>query len=822
MRKPKGPLSRTVCLLMVIGFIWCLSLPYFILSSADQRGISATKLRQHGKVWMETGRAEEIMTRIVKFVDDLLNIVGYSNNFSRPPPLRDYQEELQLLQIKMEAEKEKGQLRDEMIKELRSEKIQLQQQVAHGEELLKLQAEKEEKKLKSASPPPPLRDYKEELQSLRIKMEAEKEKGEMRDEMIKELRSDKLHLQQQVAHLEELLKLQAEKKEMTLQQVKTDDKIEEDKNCPLPPLDGYPDCMGKLKWMKGSWKSDPCYSLHGVNGSLCSNLIYLSEIESWCPVLPGRVIPVEEKAGSDHAVVQESLKDLYPLLDKRVQFRWIRQRIGSMEKIWVEAGRSLSAKYNLTERKAKQILVHPGAVTDESHVRIAEAAFSGGPLGELVQWSDLISTLYILGHHVHLTASIPDLKYFLGVKTGGCPPRQSKVEVDLIYTDIIGLRQIQAILNASWIKYRCKIRVLDTFGTEPDFNHIGWAKKHNLSSPFGSLHLIPMQFYTMFPHTPDNTFLGFVVQHQLSSEQAELLKSTSRQNQALVYGKRGTFWKGKEAYVDIIHKYLEVHGTVDSSATIPKYVKNHGIVKGTEVQTLLRQSKVFVGLSFPYEGPAPLEAIANGCAFLNPRLYPPQSSLNTDFFKGKPNIREVTSQHPYAEAIGEPYVWMVDMHNSTDVERALTSILNQTLEPYLPYEFSCEGMLQRVNSLIEKQDLCSSTASWPPLSALQVVEAKVNMSCKQECQRAGLICEPAFFPHVNNAENLAKYSVDCQTSELSDSHLVFPAYNSSSKHCLFQSDSLLFSCVRSDPALIRVCPCRDYIKDQIALCKACV
>lgn len=67
----------------------------------------------------------------------------------------------------------------------------------------------------------------------------------------------------------------------------------------------------------------------------------------------------------------------------------------------------------------------------------------------------------------------------------------------------------------------------------------------------------------------------------------------------------------------------------------------------------------------------------------------------------------------------------------------------------------------------------------------------------------------------------SSYSVGCQTSELSDSRLVFPAYNSS-EHCVFQSDPLLFSCVRSEESLIRICPCRDYIKDQIALCKACV
>lgn len=67
----------------------------------------------------------------------------------------------------------------------------------------------------------------------------------------------------------------------------------------------------------------------------------------------------------------------------------------------------------------------------------------------------------------------------------------------------------------------------------------------------------------------------------------------------------------------------------------------------------------------------------------------------------------------------------------------------------------------------------------------------------------------------------SSHGVDCQTSEVTNSHMVLPAYNST-KHCLFQSDPLLFSCVRSNQSLIRICPCRDYIKDQIALCKACI
>lgn len=46
-------------------------------------------------------------------------------------------------------------------------------------------------------------------------------------------------------------------------------------------------------------------------------------------------------------------------------------------------------------------------------------------------------------------------------------------------------------------------------------------------------------------------------------------------------------------------------------------------------------------------------------------------------------LLQVTSQHPYAEAIGEPYVWMVDMDNSTDVERAVKGIINQTVSIFI-------------------------------------------------------------------------------------------------------------------------------------------
>lgn len=60
-----------------------------------------------------------------------------------------------------------------------------------------------------------------------------------------------------------------------------------------------------------------------------------------------------------------------------------------------------------------QILIHMGLLADESGWKIAENAFSGGPLGELVQWADLISSLFVIGHDISFSISTRDLKKYV-------------------------------------------------------------------------------------------------------------------------------------------------------------------------------------------------------------------------------------------------------------------------------------------------------------------------------------------------------------------------------------------------------------------------
>ncbi|KAG7470339.1 hypothetical protein JOB18_015097 [Solea senegalensis] len=467
--------------------------------------------------------------------------------------------------------------------------------------------------------------------------------------------------------------------------------------CELPPLDGFPHCEGKVKWMKEMWRSDSCYSNYGVDGSTCSFFIYLSEVENWCPRLPWRTKTLGEDIDRRRqAEVRTNFDELYRVMSQREEFRWMMLRIKRMAEPWVSAIRSLAEKQNLVKRQKKKILVHLGLLTKESGFKIAENAFSGGPLGELVQWSDLITTLYLLGHDVRISASIAELKEIMRKVMGNkssCPTQGDKV-VELIYIDIVGLTQFKKTLGPSWVHYQCMLRVLDSFGTEPEFNHAHYAQSKGHKTPWGKWNLNPQQFNTMFPHTPDNSFLGFVVEQHLNASDISHIDDIKRQNQSLVYGKVDNFWKDKKKYLDVIHSYMEVHGTVHGTSTVhlPGYVENHGILSGRDLQFLLRETKLFVGLSFPYEGPAPLEAIANGCAFLNPKFNPPKSSKNTDFFKGKPTLRELTSQHPYAEVyIGEPHVWTVDIENPAEVERAIRSILSQKIEPYLPSSSRVRG-----------------------------------------------------------------------------------------------------------------------------------
>ncbi|KAI9522358.1 Alpha-1,6-mannosylglycoprotein 6-beta-N-acetylglucosaminyltransferase B [Dissostichus eleginoides] len=526
---------------------------------------------------------------------------------------------------------------------------------------------------------------------------------------------------------------------------------------------------------------------------------------------------------------------------------------------WASAARRLDDRLRSHWREQNRILVHVGFLTEESGDVFSPKVLKGGPLGEMVQWADILTALHVLGHNLKISFSLKELHGFLGVPPGrGSCPLTGPLPFDLIYTDYHGLQQMKQHMGLSLRKHKCHIRVIDTFGTEPAYNHEEYAILHGYRTNWGYWNLHGQQYMTMFPHTPDNSFMGFVAE-ELNETEKQNIQWNKVNNMAVVYGKEASMWKGKEKFLAILHRYMEIHGTVyyetQRPPEVPAFVKNHGLLPQQELQQLLRKAKLFIGLGFPYEGPAPLEAIANGCIFLQPKFNPPHSSLNHDFFRGKPTSRKVSSQHPYAEQyIGRPHVITIDFNNSEEFEATIREIMRINVEPFLPYEYTCEGMLERVHAYIQNQDFCSPEApfppvnsswlsspfvllpnssiltwasnassytSWPPLSALRLLASLEGESCVEACQGAELICEPALYRFINIKEAFSALELQCDGVESQVNHLL-PAFSAEHAECGLQQDPLLFSCAGSSAKYQRLCPCRDYRVGQVALCRDCL
>ncbi|KAB0358966.1 hypothetical protein FD754_003122, partial [Muntiacus muntjak] len=592
--------------------------------------------------------------------------------------------------------------------------------------------------------------------------------------------------------------------------------------CEAPSDPKFPDCSGKVEWMRARWTSDPCYAFFGVDGTECSFLIYLSEVEWFCPPLPWRNQTATQRAPKPlpkvQAVFRSNLSHLLELMGSgKESLIFMKKRTKRFTAQWALAAQRLAQKLGGVRREQKQILVHIGFLTEESGDVFSPRVLKGGPLGEMVQWADILAALYVLGHGLRITVSLKELQ-------------------------------------------RCRIRVIDTFGTEPAYNHEEYATLHGYRTNWGYWNLNPKQFMTMFPHTPDNSFMGFVSE-ELNDTEKQLIKDGKASNMAVVYGKEASIWKlqGKEKFLSILNKYMEIHGTVyyesQRPPEVPAFVKNHGLLPQPEFQQLLRKAKLFIGFGFPYEGPAPLEAIANGCVFLQSRFSPPHSSLNHEFFRGKPTSREVFSQHPYAENfIGKPHVWTVDYNNSEEFEAAIQAIMTTQVDPYLPYEYTCEGMLERIHAYIQHQDFCASpgpappgarapqspfilapnathlewirnaslaSGAWPPAHSLRAWLATAGRACTDACLDHGLICEPSFFPFLNSQDAFQKLQVPCDGIESEMNHL-YPAFAQPGQECFLQKEPLLFSCAGSSTKYRRLCPCRDFRKGQVALCQDCL
>ena len=85
-----------------------------------------------------------------------------------------------------------------------------------------------------------------------------------------------------------------------------------------------------------------------------------SQIENWCPLLPGRVKLIGNNTNKEVKIAQMNF-DLQALLKNlenpgtRPNYDWIRQRVTRMWPTWVSAGKSLQEKYNMSGRPQRKV-----------------------------------------------------------------------------------------------------------------------------------------------------------------------------------------------------------------------------------------------------------------------------------------------------------------------------------------------------------------------------------------------------------------------------------------------------------------------------------
>ena len=83
-----------------------------------------------------------------------------------------------------------------------------------------------------------------------------------------------------------------------------------------------------------------------------------------------------------------------------------------------------------------------------------------------------------------------------------------------------------------------------------------------------------------------------------------------------------------------------------------------------------------------------------------------------------------------------------------------------------------------------------------------------------------MICEPSHFLEINSEAALRNATSLCKGMSHS-ANIYYPSVNIDKQECILQDNEALFSCVGGKDNFCRLCPCRNYIPQQSALCKGC-
>ncbi|KAG2394247.1 hypothetical protein C9374_004011 [Naegleria lovaniensis] len=354
------------------------------------------------------------------------------------------------------------------------------------------------------------------------------------------------------------------------------------------------------------------------------------------------------------------------------------------------------------------------------------------PRGELTQWTDLVMALALQNHHVYYVHDFEEL-------VNQVLPEHSIESFHLIFTDYSSLHmylseklgfihQLGRELNSRPQKHqqlsKCRLRILDSFGTHQKYNSMNAADvSDRSSSSWCCWNLNLKQILTLQPlkiPDPVNQFLGIAIPFDMESilhrdMSRKKRQASSGKYRALIWAKEFKYFERvPSSYLKTISERFELVTTLTFNDFEKVRIKfptveftNLGILTHSSYVKVLRESVIYVGLGEPYIGPSSLEALAYGNVIFNPRIKPFKLS---DI--GKPSDEIYTSQVPYLESIGAPNVITLRMMDTKSVARHVHDVellLDENhgvIPPYIPSEFTVQAFFYRVYSIVNSYDFC--------------------------------------------------------------------------------------------------------------------
>lgn len=228
----------------------------------------------------------------------------------------------------------------------------------------------------------------------------------------------------------------------------------------------------------------------------------------------------------------------------------------------------------------------------------------------------------------------------------------------------------------------------DVAGWVPKANLVGLDDRIFILDFFGSdrlrgrgMQIPPTRFLTAFG-APGNTFLGYFMTNRSDSVTAKL-------QQGVIWGKDPQHFKDRVPLLKMVASDAKLMSTSTRKVFDHPNVKWLGHLSRSQWNTLLHESKFLLGLGNPILGPSAIDAIASGCMFLNPIF-------------DKPAVGKFSSQHPFAEKLGPPYVCNFRLSNPKALVQCVHSALHTSLQPMLPKDFTFEEHLHRVAAIFER------------------------------------------------------------------------------------------------------------------------